>query len=112
MPSTIDNLMTSNGDEYYYDEEFLLILRTYLPIIRANYATPVSPTNQQLYKYQGDFFGLMDELALSKQYHYAALILNGLTNSTAFSPSMAVILIPDTTYIDQLHSMYTTTFNT
>jgi hypothetical protein len=112
MPSTINNYLTTYGDDHFFDESFLILLRSYMPLISKQNVNQVSPTNQQLYKYQGDFYGLLDELGVDKQYHYATLLLNNLKSSTEFVPSMSVILIPNTAYIDMLHSVYTTTFTT
>jgi len=112
MPSTINNLATTYGDDYFFNESFLVLIRSYIPLILKQQLTQVSPTNQQLYKYQGDFYGLLDELGVEKQYHYATLLVNQLKSSTEFEPSMAVILLPNTAYIDMIHSVYTTTFTT
>jgi len=112
MASTIDSIMTQYGDDNYFDEAFLLIIRSYMPLIRNGSVSTLIPSNQQLYKYQGDFYGLLDELGIGKQYHYATLLLNNLSSSTDFQTSMQTILIPDTNYIDMLHSVYTTTFVT
>ena len=112
MGSTIDSLLTNYGDESYFDEDFFMLIRTYMPLIRNGAVTTLTPTNQQLYKYQGDFYGLLGELGVAKQYYYATLLLNNLFSSTDFQSSMQTIMIPDESYIDMLHSVYTTTFTT
>lgn len=106
--ASIDRLADAYGDDYYFDEAFLIILQSYIPLIRQGNVVTLTPTNQQLYKYQGDFYGLLDELGVQKQYHYATLLLNNLRNSSDFDSSMASILVPDYSQIDMIHATYTT----
>lgn len=110
--STIDALADYSGDDYYYDENFLFIIQSYMPLIRNGEVSSVTPTNQQLYKYRGDFYGLLNELGVSKPYHYATLLLNNLRSSADFNTDMSEITIPSTAFIDMIHSTYTTLFNT
>ena len=110
--ATIDAYMDYSGDDYYYDETFLFIIQSYMPLIRSGEVSSITPTNQQLYKYRGDFYGLLDELGVGKPYHYATLLLNNLRSSSDFNTGMAEILVPSTAFIDMIHSTYTTLFNT
>ena len=112
MGASINRHLTSYSDDYFFTHDFYVLIKSYLPSIIAQASEVVQPTNHQLYKYQGDFYGLLDELGVQKQYQYATLLINDLRNTTDFSPSMTSIKLPNYGQIDQIHSTYTTLFVT
>ncbi len=108
MPATIDSIATSYGSDSYYDEEFFIILDSFMPYLRLDTTNVkiVTPTNAQLYKYEGDFFGILDELGYAKQYHYAIMLFNGLRCTGDFNVNITSINIPNLRTIDGLQSTY------
>lgn len=113
MPATIHNLMTPWNDNIYFNEDFLIALKSYIPYLKRSTAiTYETPTNNILYKYQGDFYGLLDYMGYSKQYFFCILLFNGLRSSTDFKSDMTTVAIPDLNEIDLLYSTFAAYTNT
>ncbi len=108
MSATISSLMTDDGGDTYYSDQFLQAIYSYMPYfkITAN-VTYETPDNHTLYKYDGDFFGLLEELGIPKKYHFGTMVLNGLRSSGDYtSAKMSAIATLDTSQIDLLESIY------
>ncbi len=112
MSSTINYLMSSYGDDVYFEEGFLKILYTYIPLLRNRQITYQTPTNNLLVKYEGDLFGLLDNYNYGKQYFIPIMLFNNLRCSGDFNTAMTTIAIPDLAYIDLLYSTYISTTTT
>ena len=105
----IHNLATSAGDNSYYDEGFLNTVGDHLSYLKKlpknRYHTL---TYQVADKYHGDFYGLLDSLQIPKKFHYAVMLLNGLLSSSDYDMEQITILIPDTTELELIKSIYDT----
>lgn len=91
----IQNLQTDLQDVFYTNAYFVMIEShlTYLKSLSGNQTTTL--TKQQNIKYEGDFYGLLNELNIDKQYHYPTLRVNGYENSNDFIGDRDVIIVPD-----------------
>lgn len=103
----IHALMTDSGEDVFYEDAFRNLLESYMPYFRRNktIAQMSVSINQQLV-FEGDFYGLLDELKISKKYHYIVMRLNNLTNSLNYKSSVPFIFLPDFQKIEQMASVY------
>jgi hypothetical protein len=105
----LNTLMTDPGENGFYDPTFLGAVvytsRNYL-LQQASFLVPIDPHLAQ--KYQGDFWGLLDELQVPKQYHPIITVLNGFTSPGDFTAEMLQLQIPDTAELDRMQKTYST----
>jgi len=103
----IQNLQTNLDDIYYSNPYFVMIEShlTYIKSLSSNQTTAIS--KQQNDKYEGDFYGLLNELNIEKQYHYPTMRINGYDNSNDFLGDREFILIPDFQEINLLTRILT-----
>ena len=109
MPATINSLLNTYSDDNYFTDAFYTAIYSFIPYLKKLTVTYQTPTNNILYKYTGDFYGLLDSLGIAKKYHYAVMLFNGLTDSGNYDPAMNIIQIPNLEEIDMLHSTLTAT---
>lgn len=60
------------------------------------------------YRYQGNFYGLLNELKIPAKYHIFILYFNGYTNPVQFDGNRTVIYLPNLTLIDNLLNTFET----
>ncbi len=92
------------GDPYFEN----VVLPSYLENIKSN-ATVMPLTNLDTYKYEGDFYGILNELDVPLAYHQITLRLNGFSDTALYDRSISTILVPDTTQLDQIAAVYANT---
>lgn len=103
----INNLMASSGDSSYYDPDYLVTLEAHLSYLKKLPTNRSLAINHQLaYKYDGDLFGLLDELQVPKKYHYVTMLINGLLSSSDYRESIEMLLLPDNTEVDMIKSVH------
>lgn len=104
----IHRLITDNKDEFYYSHEFKVLIETHLNYLKENNAVLVDVTEHQNYKWEGDFYGLLDNFNISKDYHYIVMRMNGLSNSAHYKGDLKMIIIPDFNVVERLKSVLET----
>lgn len=99
-----------NLEEVYFDTDFIKHIESFMTKLRAspnikirNEFTPVIS-----YKYEGDYFGLLDYLNIEKKYHYIVLRFNGYTSSSDFKGNDLYVLVPDLNEIENIKNIYLT----
>ena len=75
-----------------YDPETLQRLSDHENYFRLD-LTSVSVPPDIAWKFEGDFFGLLDYLNISFRYHYILTILNGLENSQDYDGVNVVVTV-------------------
>ncbi len=109
MTLSINNLSTNEDSAAYYNPKFCRIIEGYLPYIRNNADNKILPIDpHDLYKYEGDFYGLLDAMDVSRKLHWITLRVNNLTNPTEFGDSLQVIIVPSTQLISNILQKFTT----
>ncbi len=105
----IVNLMTSTGDDSYYEEAFLNIIDSHLTYLKSLSTTSIVTLDNQLtYKHEGDLTGLLDEMNYHKRFHYSIMRINGMRSTNELKFDRTTLIIPDFTEIDLLNSIYRT----
>lgn len=94
--------LLNNIDESYYSDAFTKAIEDHLTYLRTNGIRATDITNAQCAKYVGDFYGLLVDLQIRKEHHYATLRVNGYLSPADFTGLFNQVLIPDYTFIDRL----------
>lgn len=79
---------------------------TYLRGLTTNYV--VTATDQQAFKYEGDFFGLLNELGIEKKYHHIVMRVNSYLSSADYKGDVKDIIIPSLDEVTLLKTTYQT----
>jgi hypothetical protein len=95
-------------ESFYFEESFIQTIEAHLTYLRQTNISFKTIDNHLLDKYKGDFYGLLDELRIGKEYHYAIMRINGLTNSDNYRSNMTVIVMPSLIEIDLIKDVYRT----
>lgn len=105
----IDDLMTYPGEDIFYDPDFRVVLDSCMTYIRNLPTTKLYILDpQQVYKHEGDLYGLLDEMHIPKQYHYSVMRINGYTSTYDLMADTTTLILPDFTEIDLIASTYKT----
>ena len=68
-------------------------------------------TDQQNEMFKGDFYGLLNALAINPMYHYYVMRLNGITNSAMYPGDLHAIAAPDFEEFNLIRATYKTKAN-
>lgn len=101
----IHKLETLRGASNYYDSGFRIWFDSFLPYLNMQYHQ-VEVTDAIAYKYQGDFYGLLETLSVEKVHQYFIMVFNELSNPVDYDGVKTSIKIPDTNEIDNLRILY------
>lgn len=104
----INNLQT-DLDDVYNDSNFLVMLETHLNYLKTTGNIGYKPISEhQSFKFEGDFYGLLNELGLDKKHHYVVMRLNSLDSSSDYKGNIFNVFIPDLTEVNLLKNIYMT----
>jgi hypothetical protein len=92
------------GDPYFEN----VVLMSYLSNIKSS-ATLTPLNNLDTYKYEGDFYGILNDIGVPLAYHPITLKLNGFTDTGLYNTSITSILVPNFTLLNQIASTYANT---
>lgn len=98
-----------SDEQAYSDPGFLTLIEsslTYLRGLSGNYI--ITATEQQSYKYEGDFFGLLNELGIEKKYHHVVMRVNNLLTSSDYKGDFKDIIVPSLDEVALLKTTYQT----
>lgn len=105
----IHDIATAAGDSGYYDQGFLNTINDHLTYLKKLPRNRVHTLTYQIAdKYNGDFFGLLDHLQIPKKYHYSIMLINDLLSSSDYGMDKITLIIPDTSEIELIKSIYDT----
>lgn len=109
----ITNYAVNYGADIFYDPGFRAVLESHLPTILAGAKGTFKAVDPLLtYKYEGDLFGLFDQLNIPKQYHHITMLANRIDTTTNFVIKNNMVFVPDPGEIDLIKNCYTTRKNT
>lgn len=103
------NKVSSAVDEVYFDPGFLVLIESHLTQLRKNPNVGYAGINEhQNYKYEGDLYGLLDDLNIEKKFHFIVARLNHYEHSGDFKGDASTLMLPDFNEIELLKSVYQT----
>lgn len=107
----INKLMPS-VEEVYMQHDFLVLIESHLTYLRTSAnVSLISISEHQNYKYEGDLFGLLDDLNIDKKFHLIIARVNNIANSGDFKGDIQHLLIPDLSEVELLKSIFQTKNN-
>lgn len=96
-------------EDAYHDPKFLLIIETHLTQLRGSEGAKLLPiAEQQGFKYEGDFYGLLDDLKIDKKYHFIVLRVNDLLSSADYKGDLTHITLPSLSQVEILKAVFQT----
>ena len=103
------NALTADVEAVHNDLGYLTMMESHLTYLRTTDDVKVSAVSEhQGYKFEGDFYGLLDDLRVDKEYHLITLRLNGYENTTDYKGDVSHILIPNFSSVNLLKNIYQT----
>lgn len=103
------NSLQTDLEDVYNDSNFIVMLESHLNYFRASANVGYKVISEhQSFKFEGDFYGLLNDLGLDKKHHYIVMRLNGLASSSDYKGSVFQILIPDLAEVNLLKNIYMT----
>ena len=104
----VDSLLTSTSDNGYYDPGFIQTIYISKSFLLNNMAINMTLNPHSGYKNNGDLFGVLDDLNISKQYHLPVLILNSYLSPNNFNSKTNNLIIPNLNTLDNIKRVYST----
>ena len=106
----IDSLSNPPGANIWYDDSFRRTLESYITHLKTDSTTvQVAPDAMTVYKYTGDYFGLLSVYSVPTHLHWLTMRMNGLTSPSDCGPKIRTILVPNATTVDYIRQAYMST---
>lgn len=102
----IMNDVLSAGELMHYDDEFRIVLDSHMRYLRTLASSIVTATSQQAWKYRGDYFGLLQDLHISSQYHYVIMRFNKIDSPMDYDGLSTIVELPDMNEVDLILGVY------
>lgn len=103
------NNLSPRIESVYYEHNFLVMLESHLTYLRQDTNVSIRKiTNHQGLKYEGDLFGLLDDLNIKKKYHLIVARINGYHSGADYKGNIDYIVIPNFEEIELLKNQYMT----
>lgn len=110
MVMSIVGLQRDTGPKDFYDPKFVRVLETHLTHLRTHPDTRVAQVHpHDAYKFEGDFYGLLDQFNVPPEYHWVTMRVNDISNPNLVDPSIQFILLPSPSAINKIRQLYQTT---
>lgn len=107
MAISIHEKMFDPREDIYYNTEFRRFLESYMHYLRTNSKTQVETIDpHNAYKYEGDFYGLLQVMGVAPNLHWLVMRVNDLTNPSESDETLTEILLPDGPTIARLSQFY------
>ena len=103
------NSLATDIETIFHETNFLVTMESHLTHLRSSANIRLLPISKhQSYKYEGDLYGLLDDLRVEKKYHYIVMRLNNFDTSNQFKGDIEHIAIPDLNEIEILKNILQT----
>jgi hypothetical protein len=91
----------------YYNPDFRNVLEDHFSLLKTISSTKLVPIDGYLaYRYEFDFYGLMQEQNVPHQLHWLVMRLSGYTSPDQMSADLQSYYLPDPAYVEQLRSVW------
>jgi len=105
MPAILDSI-DNQGPAIYYTDTFRQMVEDHLSVLKNMSTTQTriitSDDWATLYKYEGDFYGLLYAMGYDRRYHWTIMRMNGYRSRFEATDQIVALLIPDWSYVDKL----------
>lgn len=110
----IDSLMLPTTRSIYYDTGFRAVLEDHMTLLRNHPNTQKVLLNttdtgtMDAYRYEFDFYGLLDKYGVPKYLHWVVLRMMDFTSPNETDETLSYFLLPSESYLAQLEMAYKT----
>lgn len=105
----INSLLLASGADIFYDSQFRIVLEDHMTYLKSLDTTKsISVELNNSYKYEGDFYGLLQAMNIPAQNFFIILRMNNLTSPAEYTKDLTSLLVPDNTAINRIRSAYRT----
>jgi len=106
----INSLAIDEGASIYYDDGFRNVIEDHMTYLRNRTDTGVKVVEPgRAYKYEADFYGLLQFLLVPTELHWVVLRMNGYTSPTQYRPEKLSVIVPNPDVIEQMRSSHMST---
>lgn len=110
MPITA--LLVSTITSVNYEQKYRNVLETHMDAIRKDPDTINTQINtHDAYKYEYDFYGLLQHLGFPDDFHWIVLRTNDMVDPRDYTADRTVIAIPSTAFLEKLRRLYMTKYS-
>jgi hypothetical protein len=107
MSTSIRAYAADPGPDIYYDDDFRAVLETYLTLLRTDRNTQTRTVqSSDARAYKGDFFGLLQNDTINKEYHWIIMRMNGFVSPGDTDETLASYIYPDLSLIERIRGSY------
>ena len=107
MAFSIGQLAAPMGNVQFYNPSFCRYLETYLPWLRTHpKTTQISIDPHDVYKYEGDLYGLLSKNGISHEAHWLVMRLNDLKSPADVPDELSFLSIPDFGLVSRIRQLY------
>lgn len=104
----LHKLLTNTGPDVFYANSFKVVLESYLTYFRSHDKTRIVTISPHLsYKYEGDFYGLMDEIGIEKHYQWFVMLLNNFSCPGDYHGDLQAFFVPDLNELNLIKAIHT-----
>ena len=107
MTNPINQLANNAGEAIYSDPTFQRVLEINLPLLLNHPQVTRKAVQANIaYKNEGDFYGLLTDMAVQPKYWWLTLRLNGYTDPLKFDGNLDVLLMPPTGLVELMRQRH------
>lgn len=105
--ASITALAMEEPKQVYLSTEIRNLLESHIEFLRKHPTTTFFGLEPHLiYKYRGDFYGLMIQANVPINYHWLMLRINGYTSPTNIDENRLYFIQPNFTFVEQIINAY------
>lgn len=109
MAITLNRLSMKPEEPMFYNQLFRRHLESYMSWFRKHPETDTLPVDpHDLYKYEGDLYGLFSEMGIDPEYHWLVARVNDLHRAGDVRETMTSLMVPDAGVVGRIKEMYKT----
>lgn len=109
MAMSITKRMADDGAAIHYTAEWMRMIESHLTFLRAVSADNVVQVEPQMaYKYEGDLYGLLQQLRVRSEYRWVVMRLNDMTNPDQLAADRTTLVFPDFKLVESLTKTFQT----
>lgn len=99
----------STVDDTYSLPEFQSVLEQHLEYFKVTGTiSTLTISDHQSLKYQGDLYGIFEDVNIAKKFHYLVMRLNGFTHPGDYAGDSRVLILPDFQEVELVKNVWQT----
>lgn len=105
----INNLVFKSAPKEYYSDKFRIVLDSHLHLFQnSNMHSIITIDKGKAYVWEGDFYGLLDDLKIDRKLHWLTMRLNNIVSQFNFDIDISFLKIPKEDEVNKIYNLYRT----